>query len=282
MSSIQKKAEMPGYLDLIDEKWRNDSALDKLVVCDSARPSAALEMLMNQNILHICQSDNPYFEQDLNSSAMLLNDVDSFARFPASSILCPRELSEQKENSLILMDYRFDRVSQKQEILSKLESTLAGTGASSSIRADILLIADELSTNAIFNAPFVDLENTSPGASRDDQSIKMNDGRTARFFIAADDSRFVVGCCDPYGTLNINKMLSRIKDCYDAGVSANIRMAGNGGAGIGSFMVFNSAASYYVGVAVGEYTMVCCTLPIKMSNRARQEMPKNLHLIKKK
>jgi hypothetical protein len=239
-------------------------------------------MAMAHGALHICQSGNPYFEKDLNTSAMLLNDEAAFSHYPAASILCPHEANSQKEASLILMNYIFDRVSQKQDLLTKLESTLAGTSASSSIRADILLIADELSTNAIFNAPFVDLDNTNPGASREDQGVKMHDGRSARFFIAADSERFVVGCCDPYGTLNLNKMLGRIKDCYDSGVSANIRMAGSGGAGIGSFMVFNSAASYYVDVAVGKHTMVCCTLPIKMSNRARQEMPKNLHFIKKK
>jgi hypothetical protein len=282
MSAIKKNEDMSSYLSLIDEKWRDQAQLDKLLVCDRTLPSAALGIALTQDVLHICQSENPYFEKDLNSSAMLLNDASAFAHFPAASILCPQDANSKKEESLLLMDFSFDRVSQKPELLKKLESTLAGTTASSSIRADILLIADELSTNAIYNAPFVDLDNTAPGASREDQSVKMQDGRSARFFIAADDTRFVVGCYDPYGTLNLNKMLGRIKDCYDSGVSANIRMAGNGGAGIGSFMVFNSAASYYVGVSVGQYTMVCCTLPIKMSNRARQDMPKNLHFIKNK
>ena len=77
------------------------------------------------------------------------------------------------------------------------------------------------------------------------------------------------------------KLFKKIKSCYDTSVAANMNMSGGGGAGIGSFMVFNSAASYYAMVEAGQCTLVCCSVPLKMSSKARALLPKNLHFIVK-
>jgi len=280
MSAAKKMSDIKKHKDKVDEQWRESADWNSVAIRDEAKPAEILKLVLENGFMHVCQEKHPYFESDLNSSGLMLSNTDQFVNFPASSILAPKEVSPEKEQSLIKFEYNFSRASEKSEILKKMEEALVQTASSGTIRSDILLIADELSTNAIFNAPFVDLENTNSGASREDSSVHMSDGKSAKVFLAADESRLLIGCRDPYGTLNIDKLLTRVKSCYDNSVAANMNMTGSGGAGIGSFMVFNSAASYYVAVSEGKYTIVCCVLPMKMSNRARQELPKNLHFIK--
>jgi hypothetical protein len=76
----------------------------------------------------------------------------------------------------------------------------------------------------------------------------------------------------------MRRLIKRIHDCYVNGVEKMMNL-GPGGAGIGSYMVYSAAASLYVAVHRNTTTIVACCVPIKMSSRKRQELPKNIHLI---
>jgi len=82
--------------------------------------------------------------------------------------------------------------------------------------------------------------------------------------------------------LSVNKLFKRIKNCYDTSVGDNINYSGAGGAGIGSYLIFNSSASYFAEVKVQSHTIVCCTVPLGMSSRARLNIAKNLHFFSHK
>ena len=77
---------------------------------------------------------------------------------------------------------------------------------SQSFISQVLGVADELVTNAVFNAPFVNESNTQPGANREDSSVKMTYNKEARFFMANNTDRVLIGCIDPYGSLNLNHL----------------------------------------------------------------------------
>lgn len=230
---------------------------------------------------HICQSSHPHFAADLNVAALMQSNLDVFTANPIASILYPDFVSMKVDKENTIYESEFSKARQKAGILNGIESILRKKSVSSSIIADVVIIADELCTNAVYNAPFVDLENTLPGASRDNQDVQMHDGRCAKVFLGTDGHRLVIGCFDLYGSLNLEKLFKRIKKCYDRGVAESMNMSG-GGAGIGSFMVYNAAASYFAVVEEKRKTMICCALPVKMSNRARLELPKNMHFVIKK
>jgi hypothetical protein len=83
---------------------------------------------------------------------------------------------------------------------------------------------------------------------------------------------------DQYGTLNIEKLIERIKLCYIHNPKSQINF-GPGGSGIGTFMIFDSCTSLYVAVQRGICTTVCCTFATKLSARKRNQIPKNIHLL---
>jgi hypothetical protein len=97
-------------------------------------------------------------------------------------------------------------------------------------------------------------------------------------FLAHDESRLMVGCTDPYGSLGIARYLSKVKATYALGAAATMDF-GSGGAGIGSYIIFNTGASLYIGVKPGQSTVICCVLPLGMSNRKRAALSKHLHWI---
>jgi hypothetical protein len=97
-------------------------------------------------------------------------------------------------------------------------------------------------------------------------------------FAQADAKRLIIGCRDSFGEYDGRMVAERIKSCFDNGVANSIRH-GTTGAGIGSYMIFDSCISYYGGSEKGVRTVVCVALPLGIGNRVRTTLPKNIHLL---
>lgn len=251
----------------------------QLLVTPDYAPTEILNVAIDKGYTQIVQSGSAHFETEMACSAKLLLEPQRLLRMPVSAILDPHNYGSKSEAGLTLLHQTFSVAREKSDLLKKVEETLAEKIKSTALKADIVTVADELLTNAIFNAPFVDLQNSQPGESRENSGVTMTEGKMGDFFVGADSERIVIGCRDPYGSLNTKKLLERIRNCYLRSVAATMNMDGRGGAGIGSFMVFNASSSYYVAIDRMKSTVVCAVLPLKGSGRSRQEAPKNLHIL---
>ena len=154
-------------------------------------------------------------------------------------------------------------------VLSKFEEFLISLPGTSAIRDSAFTVADELFTNGIKNA--------WPEGSNRRTTRPTLDGEV-QFFARSDGKRLIIGCRDNFGLLGFAKILARIQMCYENGVAESISQS-EGGAGIGSFMVFNSSVSYYAAVSPGNHTVVCVALPLGISARKLSKLSKNIHLV---
>ena len=292
MSSAKKLDEE--YADLIADEINEgvkiiearsgeevDASLDRMdvVLCEGQPPEELLNLAIDKGYLQLIYPDAKGFDKELKASAKLALNPRMIIENPISTILSAKNAGPESEKDLTLINVNFSEAREKHNILEKLNETLDGLKISTSLRADIVVVADELVTNAIFNAPFVDKDNSDPGAARENPNVAMENGKMGEFFCGADDERIVIGCRDPYGRLNVMKLLEKVRRCYETSVAENMNMTGKGGAGIGSYMIFNSSTSYFVVVDEDKITLVCSVLPLKGSSRARQEAPKNLHYV---
>lgn len=239
-----------------------------------------------QNVLsgndHICQTDGFLFDLESQSVAALKTNKQLFFERPVSVILWPHEMATRDEKSSLILDRYFSSSLQKTLLLDEMRSALNGLTKSTSFIDEMCAVADEFVTNALFNAPFVDpLTNENIKLDRITTVVDLPRGKEARLFLAHDDQRLLIGIHDPFGSLNVQTYLERISKCYSAGVADSINF-GKGGAGIGSYIIFNAGSSLYYGVKPGESTMLVCVVPLKLSRRAREDMPKHLHWIKSK
>jgi hypothetical protein len=254
----------------------------KIRVFESVPPQELLAEALKETQSHFLQSENPYFATDIKSAVMMEAGHVDFTKYPLSTILRPGADHKEAEGELQIYRRLVSRASQKADVRKDLEAEFKNLGLSSTISTDALSIVDELFTNAVYNAPFVDMEYNLRTVPEGTDELRLPPGRAAAITLGADDQRLVLGCYDDFGTLNVNKFLTRIKNCYETGVAATMRMDSKGGAGIGAYMVFSLVASFFVHVERGRHTAVFCVLPRKMSHRARSEMPKNLHVIFRK
>lgn len=240
-------------------------------------PGALLALALDHGARQICQVETGFIETEVQAGAAMLFRPALYLSCPISLILDPTKSSIARENELTKVNIRFARASEKSAALAKISEYLQAQGKSQSLVSEVSLVVDEMFTNAIFNAPFVDTATgTNPNLDRTNSSVAMGQDQMAELLIGHDTDRLVIACRDPFGSLEPKKLLQRIRDCWDGGLSANMKM-GSGGAGIGSFMVFNACSSYYVGVEKHGMTVVAVTIHWKWNSRKRSSATKNLH-----
>lgn len=250
-------------------------------VSDGLEPEALLGFAVDHNLKHICQKNGHLFDEELKTSNAMIASEENYFNFPLATILTPHDLCAASERALIVSENYFNNSNQKTEILGNITTSLQSKSFPQTIIDDVIAVADEFFTNAIFNAPFVDLNtHKNPGVSRNSLDIKLEDGKQGRLFLAHDTKRLVIGCQDPFGSLDLNRYLSKVRSTYQRGPAAAINF-GPGGAGIGSYIIFNAGSSLYFGVWPGRSTLLCCVLPLGLSNRKRIQLSKHVHWIQR-
>ena len=284
MSGAPKLAQpQPWQLDL-DVAALNPGAqlgIDRqcVGVADCLAPERALHLATTANLMHVVQRQGHCFNEEMRSAENLIATPDAFREFPLCSILHPGHASPALERVPLLADIHFNSSINKRDVMSSITVSLQNQHSQTMIE-DVLAVTDELFTNAIYNAPFVDFgSGLNPGVSRQDQTeIKYGGDKFARMILATDGTRLVIGCEDPFGSLNLPRYLHRIKETYVRGPAATMNF-GPGGAGLGSYIIYNAGASLYFGVWPGTATVIFCVIPLGMSYRKRAQLPKHLHWI---
>jgi hypothetical protein len=217
-----------------------------------------LERILKGELIH-CLPKNPFYDLDL-SVLVALDQIDHFAAADPIAILGEREKS-----------FRFQiwGLDEKQEILNQTSQILDAYKINRSLKEDCLQCADELITNSIFNAPF--------GEKKDRKvaGLKIPGSTPVSFDISVGETDLVICCVDPFGSLKIAPFFEKILNCYKSGIGESINY-GDGGAGIGSFMILEQSISLILGIVPSKRTAFYCRFPLKMSSKIRKTLPKNI------
>ncbi len=238
-----------------------------ILVGEKMGPGQVLEKICNGSFSHIVQSDSLCFKQELSAAHFMLSRGKQFLLSPIECIL------GVEKSTRITPDFtkKVSPDSRKADILNEFGNFMNEVKGVRTVWDNAFLCADEIFTNGTKNAWRKDVKIfTGPIAFPGEVEL----------FAAADEKRMIVGCRDSYGRLNVHDVLKQIYDCYEKGVAQSIRH-GLGGAGIGSFLIFESCVSYYLGVDPGHKTVVCASFPLGISRRAAAGLTKNIHVLGK-
>lgn len=233
-------------------------------------PSDLINSYLCDGFAHVCQSAGFRYDLEVNSAERLIHNPQHYFSDNMGSILGSADRLYEK---------KFNSVGQKSKMLMEMSAAWSKLSLPKSFSDELILVADELFTNAVFNAPVVDLKTQlNPGLSRQRTDIKMHRGKFGTMSVAFAQDRIVISCSDPYGSLNLKSYLEKVLSTYEVGADYSMNF-GAGGAGIGSFIIFNSASSIYFGVRPGKETLVSCVFPLHISGKKRVMLPKHLHCI---
>jgi hypothetical protein len=125
-------------------------------------------------------------------------------------------------------------------------------------RTQLVQIAEELLTNALFNAP-VDPSGEHPFRDLDRrQHAELATGQSVEVSLLADDNRFGIAVADPFGSLTVERFQTSLSRGFRGG-EGQIQTTG-GGAGIGLYTVYRASSHVTVAVTRRHRTRILAVL----------------------
>lgn len=239
-----------------------------IAIAKSVSDRRAVELAGTGGLRHLVQKDGVAFEAELSLAKLMVADPLAFLSDPVAATMStgkPRGFGPGGGRALAEFDYSCLSDSKKGDFLAAFEAYLASVPQARRAREDALMAADELFTNGAKHEM----------SSRQD-AIRAQVGRI-RVRAAVDSERLALACVDSFGRLDVESPLRRIASCIDRGVATSIQQ-GPGGAGIGTFLVFNASASFSLAVEPGNATAVACSFALRRI-RAGETIPKHLHIL---
>ena len=231
---------------------------------DNVSPEAVIGLNVDSGVGHVVNVNGVNVRSELSAAIRMIYETEQFFRDPVKCILGTPPTQPP-------LQLAFTAAVEKAPTIDAIRNFVTTIPFSKSVVDDIVVVADELFTNAVFNAPHHKGQEMVDSLLRA-PSVSLQKGKTGRFLIGNSDDCIVLTCEDPFGTLNPQAVAARIQRCFREGVSASINM------GIGTYMVYTLAVSLYIIVNCGVCSQVSCVFPLKKSLRSISALSRNIHI----
>lgn len=164
----------------------------------------------------------------------------------------------------------------KHDYINEVAEYAYSLGCNERMVEQVETIADELVTNAIYNAPrdpdgkprYAHLSRREP--------VTLEPHEYGELQFACDGDYIAVAQIDPFGALTQDTVVDYLNRCLAKGPD-QISEA-SGGAGIGLFRVFQSLSKFVVNIKPGRKTEVICLIDLRLSMKRFRQAPKSFHI----
>jgi hypothetical protein len=231
------------------------SAKNWVFVEENLEPDQLIAEMKMRSLQYILQRNSGRFEKDVLSAGLLFENRAGY--FAPEFSFSPDPVVNKR---LIKFSAPLEKDRMKKETMEFVDS-IGSAGVSQAAEA----VIEELYMNAILDAPR--------------EAVKKGltiESSPSEFFLCQTEKTLQVSCSDAYGSLDIQKFLSRMKEVYEKGAGEVINMQGGGGAGLGCVILFEHSCALILGVRPGQQTKVTCLISLGISNRQRAQMKKSL------
>lgn len=171
---------------------------------------------------------------------------------------------------------RIDRSSQRQDVLDACAALAERVGMRERRAASLATLADELVTNALYNAP-TDLTGQHRFQKLDRRNeVQLEAGEVIEVVLGSDADAVGVSVSDPFGSVTSSHLVASLGRCL-----ADTQMQprrDQGGAGLGLFHAYQAASQLVFNIAPGQRTEAIGILDIASSNREFKSKPKSLNM----
>jgi hypothetical protein len=148
-------------------------------------------------------------------------------------------------------------------------------GVQSRLANQLCTVADELVTNALYDAP-VDGDRFRFASLSRVTEIELTPPEEVQLKLTCDGRRLGISVTDPFGSLTTGKVLDYLGRCFQKGDNQLERKAG--GAGLGLYYIFESLSHFVVNVARRKRTEVIGLLDIRGSYKDFSARGKSFNL----
>lgn len=233
--------------------WANKK---KTIIIIEKGKDANFTRFFREGFEHVLFQEREDFPQELLASALMVTRPEVFSKNPLpfffTGFRAP-DLAAESDQSLILDFNQSDQKNQLKDSLQAFMKAIPGVRFASDLA---IQVADEMITNVLFNAPINDAGQRTFASLSRDVKIILPESKKARLFACFSDKRIILGCEDPFGSLQRDQVLKRWIQIYDP--DQEQVLAGQTGSGLGMKLMIDYAANFYVYSEYKKKTLVAC------------------------
>jgi hypothetical protein len=164
----------------------------------------------------------------------------------------------------------------KSEYMREVTRYAEGLGCNPRMTDLIDTIADELITNAIFNAPRNPDGSAKYGHLPRRESVVLEDHEVATLSFACDGDYLALSSTDPFGALSQDTVVNYLNRCMVKGPEQMSEASGGGGLGL--HRMFQSLSKFVVNLEPGKRTEVIGLVDLRLSIRQFRQAAKSFHI----
>lgn len=163
------------------------------------------------------------------------------------------------------------RASRRNARFDRMREYLTEQAVSERIISSLLIVAEELVMNALYNAP---IEAGFMNARSRAEDVELPPDRACEISYGVDDATVFLRVRDSFGALKRNRLLEVLLRCSAEGVVLD---ESRGGAGLGMWTIFSAASAISVHVAPGAVTDITVTIGKSDSRRIPRPLSVDLY-----
>ncbi len=260
----QECRERTGLMALFDkEKEKNPEAIFVLHATESTEDY--MPLLQERGYLRnlIAKNEDPIEPEELIVTAekLLRNDIFGIKKYLRWGV---EPLTITLKESL-----------KKGEYVTQVTDYAATLGCSSRTVELVNSIADELVTNAIFNAPVDADGNPKYRHHKRSEALVLSDEEAATLEFGCDGDFIAVSSSDPFGSLKQDTVIDYLNRCLVKGPKQ--MSEDSGGAGLGLYRVFQSVSKFVLNLDPGKRTEVIALIDLRLSMKQFRLATKSFH-----
>jgi hypothetical protein len=165
---------------------------------------------------------------------------------------------------------------ERQAAVGELETFLDRIDCAGAIKSSIMLVADELLMNAIFNAPRDENGNPKYAEAERRSKIILEEPEQIEFRYACDGRNVALSVKDRFGSLDRSVIVKYLRRCFANGPTEMEQK--KAGAGLGLYMVFNSITQLTFNIQRNVATEVIAAFYIRSGARAFKQSGRSLNI----
>lgn len=167
------------------------------------------------------------------------------------------------------------RAGDRDRVVAELQTYLRDLGAGRELAGSMALVADELITNAVYNAPRDGAGNPRYAHRDRREKIELDPWERVTVEYACDGERLALAVTDWFGALTPADIRESLRRCLTA--DDPIRR-GDGGAGIGMYAVLHGCGQLVFNIEAGRRTEIIAIADLRRRMRGIRESGHSLHL----
>ncbi len=164
----------------------------------------------------------------------------------------------------------------KQDYIQEVATYAQALGCNERVIELVETVADELITNAIYNAPRNDHGEPKYARLSRREPVELAEHEVGHLEFACDGDYIAIAQVDPFGALTQETVVSYLNRCLVKGPEQ--LSDASGGAGIGLYRVFQSLSKFIINVDPGKRTEVICLLDLRLTMKRFRQAAKSFHI----